>query len=343
MSDLTIGVHAVEDVARIVYGVHLEKAALNPNNHRDFMVIQKRIADALKGISARQHKSAIARVLDILDVDWAKVPLETRRRLTYEANKTLAAAQKKVAPLVINELRKFGSGLVKSTKGAVKADFGLRVKSVPSGSMVDERVINQAVSSQAHYIRDANGKRLAAFSADARRIVAEGISAGKGQNEIAKDLRESVGAYVDQDAGYWAVVADVFSSRARVYGSLRAYDEAEIETFKFLSVLDEVTTEQCRFMDGRIFSVKSGLKKYADIAAGEPESVVTITPWMSEGVNEDKSRYLYYKDPSGSKIVVATSKADGGYEQHVSDSSLESAGVFMPPLHARCRSTTIPL
>ncbi len=110
---------------------------------------------------------------------------------------------------------------------------------------------------------------------------------------------------------YWNVVANAASSRAYHTGVLRAGQLIGKTTFTFVAVRDERTSEICRLMHGKVFTVDQGLDLMQRVAAAEdPEEVKAITPWLR--INDVRD---------------------------LSASELAQAGIMIPPLHGNCRST----
>lgn len=258
MNEFWNGQRAAEAIIKAVYGVDVRKA-LDPLNAHDFIVIQRRLADSLKGLSAEAQKQAIADALDTLDVDWSRLSDAQKDLVFKEANVILAAAQRALIPAVVKQLGVFGSQMGSATKASAAKRFKLDIDG--AFTVKDQRVMQHAATSQAHFIRNAQGQRLANWSQKARDVVASGLDRGLGRKDIAAELSESVNAYANRDSNYWNVIANVFANRARVFASLTAYQEAEITYYRFEAVLDEVTTLQCRFLNGRTFPVQTALQK----------------------------------------------------------------------------------
>jgi len=76
--------------------------------------------------------------------------------------------------------------------------------------------------------------------------------------------------------------------------------------------MDERTSPICKFMNGKVFKVKTAAKVRDDIINSPPEMVKTNHPWLS------------FKDV-----------------QNMTDEQLQAAGFVMPPFHFHCRTTTV--
>lgn len=78
-------------------------------------------------------------------------------------------------------------------------------------------------------MRDAYGRRHNAFSAEARRIVAEGLAQGLGRDDLAETLAETARRHlVERARPYWDLVASAFVRNARAYGQVLAYAEVTV-------------------------------------------------------------------------------------------------------------------
>jgi hypothetical protein len=110
---------------------------------------------------------------------------------------------------------------------------------------------------------------------------------------------------------YWNVVANAATSRSYHYGMLRAGQFAGKSSFRYVAVMDKRTSDICTNMNGREWTISVGLNLMQRVINAEhPEDLKTITPWMK------------YQDM-----------------KNLDESALAEAGVIVPPLHGRCRST----
>lgn len=114
---------------------------------------------------------------------------------------------------------------------------------------------------------------------------------------------------------YWRVVGNSAASRSYHYGLLKAASSQGQTGYRFVAVLDRRTSYICRELDGEEYWIADAVNLMERVAlADNPEEVKEITPWVSE--SEAKSLGI---------------------------DRLAEMGVQVPPLHARCRSTIIPL
>jgi hypothetical protein len=140
-----------------------------------------------------------------------------------------------------------------------------------------------------------------------------------------------------------------FANRGRTYTQLAAFDEADVERYRFEAVLDEVTSEVCRFMHGKVFSVERAMKRFREVErARDPERIQDLQPWVQVGADDDGNQVLFYERGDRRRVVAqvdepAVGERDevGDYSRQMSPDQLEAAGVTVPPLHGRCRSSIV--
>lgn len=348
MSLFAKGVQAIEDIMRHVWRIDVSKA-LDPIDDKDFLVISKRLADALKGQTRATEKAALDKALSELDVDWPALSSFERQRVIRAARAALKQVPDKVIPQVQQTYQAAWTTTVNGVKTNVEKEFGFHVSN--DFSKKSARVAKKVAESQAHYVRNQYGKRDEALSEKARKIVAEGIDAGHGRNEIGarlkKELSESDDARADS---YWSMAAGVFIARARSWAAMHSYKEAGLTRYTIMAVLDEATTLQCRLMDGKTFTIESAIKSFDAVdASSDPEDVQYAQPWLHAGKDAD-GEFLYTKGRDGSRTQVARVEQSavgqkdevGKFRQLRTDDELAHAGILVPPFHANCRTTIVP-
>lgn len=119
---------------------------------------------------------------------------------------------------------------------------------------------------------------------------------------------------------YTRIVSANVAQRSRVYSGISAMHGAGIVRYQFSAVMDERTSEICQEMNGRIFTVASGVRQLEAVAAAEtPEAFMEAHPWPR---NADAIREIAGK---------------GSFTEQ--NSNLEKGEVILPPLHGMCRSS----
>lgn len=336
---------AAEDLLRDVYRLDVAKA-LDPLDARDFLVIVQRLARALTGVSRDAEAAALRRALATLDVDWPNLSSSARDRVVRAARQALDGVADQILPRVDQIFEVEAKNVVTGARAATVRRFGLHIAA--STTETDDRIAAFVRESEANFIRDQYGSRRDELGQRARDIVAAGLEQGLGRDDIAADLAAQLATVVSRSKPYWETVAMSFANRGRTYTQLAAFNEADIERFRFEAVLDEVTSHVCRFMHGREFSVERAVQRFDEVdQVRDPEAISDLQPWMQVGADGD-NRILFYERGGRRHVVAhvdepAIGRADqvGRYSHALSNDELETAGVTMPPLHGRCRSTIV--
>ncbi len=329
-----------------VFRIDVAKA-VDPLTVTGFVRLQNQFARKLTKISTPFEKRALVAALDELDVDWPNLTAAQRTKAFQAANRALLPLEKRVPASVEPTVEVQVEGTVRRTRGSARKKFKLEIP--VKLNETDKRIANFVASSQNNFIRDEFGRRRKSFSRQARSIVSEGVSQGLGQNQIAEDLDRRLGFSVKKSESYWTIVANAFANRARTWTQLSSFDEAGIERYRFEAVLDEVTTETCRFLHGKIFSVQRGLDKFKEVERKKsPEAIRDVTPWVRTTTNEDGDRVLAF-EREGEQVEVAqivesaVGQKDevGKFSKAMSNENLQENGLTLPPLHGLCRSTVL--
>jgi len=206
-------------------------------------------------------------------------------------------------------------------------------------------------SSQGNFVRDEYGRRIEGFGEEARRIVAAGLDEGLGRDDIAEALEQAARAVLIERAPfYWETVAASFIAQGRSYAQMSSYAEAGIRQYRIEAVLDEQTTNICRYLHGKTFSVADALRRFDRIEQlDDPEAIKRAMPWVREVQDRETGRTRLYVDGGGGRTDLAevtrsalgTRDDRGDFRALASDSALNEVGIGFPPYHGLCRSTTL--
>ena len=345
MSSLSLyqGARAAEEILRSVYRIAPIEKALDPLKPKEYEQIVKNLAFALKGKAVPVEDAALKKALGTLDVDWTHLPKEARWKVIDAAKGYLGAPlAHQVVPEIQQTLTFASKDLITTTKSKTVQKFDLKI--APSFSATDAKTQQIVLGSQGHYVRDAYGKRADTFGVQAKQIVASGLEKGLGSADIAEALHANLQA-AGRSPSYWNMIAMVFANRARTMTQIFAYGEAGLQYYLWESVLDEVTSMQCRFLHGRRFAIGKAIQSvYAVEDADSPEDIKTIQPFL-----QCSGASLYFgtgekRTPVATitQNVVGQANHTGSYADAMDTDQLEAAGIRMPPIHGRCRSTVIP-
>ncbi|MCA9559572.1 MAG: head morphogenesis protein [Myxococcales bacterium] len=308
------------------------------------------MAAELRKAASSSDRDAVRAAVAVLDIDWQQTTAPQRRTLVARA---LEAAGRRVAGVPARVSVVFGDAaqeVVAATRGHARRSQGLRIAA--DFNALDRRITRHVVRTQANFVRDEYGRRLDGLGDEARRVVAEGLEAGLGRADIAADLqRAAEHALVTRPAFYWEVVAGAFVSNGRSLAQVSAFAEAGIQRYVITAVLDEVTTETCRFLDGKTFSVGDALGRFDRIERMEqPEDIKAEQPWVREAVDPETGRKVLYVDRGGVRTPIAevvrsglgSSDDRGEFARGRSERDLMDLGVGFPPYHGLCRTSLLP-
>ena len=161
-------------------------------------------------------------------------------------------------------------------------------------------------------------------------IIRKGIEEEEGaldRKRIARKLkREMKEEGIVEQKNYFQIVTSQVLNVSRSYSNLRFYEDSEIQQYEIVSVLDERTSDICKYMNGKIFNVSKSISKYSEYDnATNIDEVKNVNPWLKS----DKDGIVYYKGTALNDVMTG--------------SNLQEIGINMPPYHALCRTTVVPL
>ena len=115
------------------------------------------------------------------------------------------------------------------------------------------------------------------------------------------------------------------------------------------AVLDEVTTDICRFLHGKIFAVSQGLKQFETVEAN-PDDLGNLAPWV-RSARDDEGRKTLFVEQNGKRRPIAevtrsgfgTADSQGEYGRTLSNEELSNLGISYPPFHGLCRSDLVAI
>jgi SPP1 gp7 family putative phage head morphogenesis protein len=292
---------------------------------------------------------AVRRAVGVLDVDWRSSTPSERRRVVRTALREAGRALGNVPTTIETTLGRTADAVFRATRGDLRAAQRLVVGA--DLNALDRRMVDHVVRTQTNFVRDAAGRRLEAFSATARATVASGLDRGLGRDDIAAELAEAARAQLLTRSGpYWEVVAGAFVGNARSFGQLSGFAEAGIQRYRIEAVMDERTTEICRYLDGKVFEVGDALRRFDRIDRfGRPEEIRREQPWVRTSTDPATGQRSMFVDRDGQRVrigdvvrsAVGTSDDVGEFARTVSNAELMDLGVSWPPYHGLCRSTCL--
>lgn len=307
------------------------------------------LAARLRRSAAPAEVDALREAVAVLDVDWGRTTAAQRRRLVAES---LAAAGRSTA-LIPQHIRVPLGEAATSVINATRT-HSRQVQELAIGARfnaLDHRVARHIVNAQGLFVRDEYGRRLDVFGREARRVVASGLERGLGRVDIAGELEAAArGALIDRAPFYWEVVAGAFVGQGRSFAQVSSYAEAGVQRYRIEAVLDEQTTNICRYLHGKTFSVADALRRFDRIEQlDDPEAIKQAMPWVREAQDRETGRTRLYVDGGAGRTDLAevtrsamgTRDDRGDFRALASDSALNEVGIGFPPYHGLCRTTTL--
>lgn len=342
------GIELIDSIILRTAAIDLTKA-LDPSDPDDFVRIVARLSRSVSRATRDTEAEILRKAIQELDVDWASISAAQRGRVIKAANTALEAIPPAILPAVDPRLESSAASTIRGTRAAVQGELGATIGT--SLSLGDQRMIRHLTSSQYMYITDEYARRRAVHSRTARRIVASHLEQGLGRDAIAEALNTALGpvAGLRKSEQYWNVISAAFTNRARTFGHLSSYADAGVEKYIIEAVLDEATTEQCRFLHNKRFTVSKGLDLYRQAEELEdPTEIKNLMPWPRTGKNADGETDIFI-ERNGERTTLATitrsgmgtSDDVGEHKNAMSSSDLDSLGVGLPPYHGLCRTTVV--
>jgi hypothetical protein len=176
-------------------------------------------------------------------------------------------------------------------------------------NLVDEHAQAALKKDTLYWVGNAWDNRLGGQIADIIRekVIEQGLS----RKDAGAELKRIFGdEFPEKSLAYWNVVAAAGVVRARSFGSVESFVQADVETFRWLAIDDARTCAICAYLSGKVFHVSRAVEvRDRFLAAESPEDAKDVHPWKGAAEVVDKS---------------------------VDD--LEAEGVGMPPIHGgdRC-------
>jgi len=167
------------------------------------------------------------------------------------------------------------------------------------------------------YTRDVSSADTEELSERLRNAIMPAFTDGADRFQLADILYEEMNAHHGRSKFYYEGLANHIVTRTFGFGLLSGMDDAGIERYKISAVMDDRTTEICKYMDGVVITVASGLD-FANtlINTDDPEAVKDLAPWREPEELPDRKKI----GNDGSKLPQ---------------------GMRLPPYHWFCRTSAL--
>lgn len=180
------------------------------------------------------------------------------------------------------------------------------------------------------------------------------LEEGYGSAELADRLFSTLDESIGRGEGYWQIVASQAVNSSRNFSQVNTYRQARIEKYQIVAVMDERTSQICRYLDGAEFRVAPAADNVQDIldhgaptSDAEADRVMGLHPWVGLDSSRMGSKMpaLFVDLGRGIKRFLPGSKVSegGALTGHRPPEmvTLEELDLWLPPYHGHCRTTTV--
>lgn len=348
--DLAIVAAARETADTMLAALRVPVAkALDLSTPRGFDTAVARLGAELRRFAAVPETEAVRRALGVLDVDWRATSPAQRSAVVRDALAAAGRVAAAVSRRIETPLGRAASEVVRATRSDARRRQHLSLGA--DLNAVDHRAIAYVTRANALFVRDEYGRRIESFGEQARRVVARGLEQGLGRDDIAEDLARAADiALIGRTRPYWDVVAASFIGEGRSLSQISAYAEARIDRYVLLAVLDEHTTDTCRFLDGKVLQTTDAMRTFERMeASDDPLVIKRERPWVRERLGDDGKRHLVVDRDGDASVLAVVDRSGvgarddrGAYSRAMTGRELAPAGIGFPPFHGFCRTTTVP-
>jgi SPP1 gp7 family putative phage head morphogenesis protein len=328
-------------------GVLLEKAK-DIFDKKDIRTISNTLAGRLRGVDKKFIKPHMDKLLkQLVDEPWENLNKKDRAKVFKKLNTRMKAlATEKLLPMWEKELKTTVEVVGNKTKKQVTDKFFPRIGT--SFDRDEKKALQQIGTQQGWFLRGAQGEVSQRITNKGRKIVEDGLSMGLGRKEIGKRLKDNLPTMWDKYGDNYAnVVASNAVVRARSFSQLSTYQDAGIELMEVIAILDERTSDVCRYMDGQVISVNESMNIATEAAnIAEPKDIGKVSPFMSVK-NTPAGKIL--TTGTGTEVAEMTRSGKGAVNDRGGFSGFkmgnqlpQQAKIGAPPYHHNCRSLTVP-
>lgn len=221
-----------------------------------------------------------------------------------------------------------------------RAGFSDKLKVAPNFNLVDSEAIDWMRKDNMHWIGNFYGDNLQTLVHEDvnNTMLTQGLSREEAARELQHNLANQIRngtlpAAVGVPPPGWRGPTDLYfegltanaATRATTWANLETFATAGVEVYRIDAVLDERTSEICRLMNGKEFSVPLGLEQRDKVLNSvTPGGVKAAAGWMSAG---DASQKFGISAGALPSTATATAMAEGG--------------LAFPPYHFHCRTIVV--
>lgn len=332
-----------------IFRIELAKAD-DPRTRRGFRAAVASLYRALRRRMAPDEREAEEKAIEDLDRDWAKTSGPARAKVIDRAASRIAALGNALAPKLREIWHRHIARIIRATRRAIATAFNAEISL--TATAFDQRLVNWIVGSQTNFITNEYGRRAVALSRRARRIVADGIKAGMFRDDLTRKLARDVKLTVTgRSQWYYDVSSRIYINRGRTLSSLSSYQDAGFDRYEISATMDARTSDICRLLHGKTFTVASGLKQFEEMSElDNPEGIRDLAPFVVNGLDNDGNEALIFRRNGQRRVLARVIQSGvgepgerGRFADVLSDDALRANGIIGPPFHGSCRSTIVPV
>ena len=325
---------------------------VDPTTPAGFTQTVAAFAEELNRTGGKVASSFMSGLMDRIDVDWKKATDQRVKELTDAINtaSTIAAGDAWVG--MRGTIYTTDANVKDTTRQSMINAYNMSLGT--SLSLRDAFAADHSLYHQAHYVRDFYTREVATgLSRNARQIVGQGISDGLGRTAIGAQLQSQLGGSLNGwTRNYFNTAASAMVGRSRTYSALVTMRDSGVTLYIITAVLDERTTETCRYLDGKVLNVEQGVRSFELVAAAEnPRAVEYLQPWYREKTiktGPDAGKLgLYLRQQDGQKLAAIVERSARGVRDGRGEYRPAGRGDLQnaegpPPYHGLCRTIVIP-
>ena len=158
------------------------------------------------------------------------------------------------------------------------------------------------------------------------------VSEGKSLKDTKNDIADMIGLTGKKALSNLASYIVTNNTWTRSIATTNLLERADAKAYKYIVVLDAVTTDICRALAGKELPVDRAMQlrdDYMAIPRNNYDDFKAEIEQVSPLIAYDKEKEVYYKQ----------SQADNAYKQiWTKDNILDIPGIELPPLHINCRT-----
>lgn len=299
------------------------------------------------------ERAAAKDMVEALQKNWTRLTPKQREAAIEAAAKRYLKKWEEASPDLEPTFSAHGAELAEATRAAAVRTYALGIEA--SLSIVELQSAQLLAKQQSFYVTNAAGQRSVELSKIARDIASQGMIDGLDDYEIGEQMLAAIPEKALQRShAYYRMVSSTYVGRQRTSSLMSSFSESGARGFEVVGVLDTLTCEPCRFMDGRVFGVQRALQNIRAAEEDEdPEAVKDRLPWLNVAKDPD--------DPDGGKAIFikvggekrriasivspssGKNDARGQYKASMTNAQMASLGVGAPPFHGTCRCSLNPV